>query len=156
MVTVAFADLVGFTRLGTEVDTAELGAVAGRLATLATDVAKSPVRLVKSLGDAVMLVSADADALLDAVLRLVDAAEAEDGLPELRAGVATGLALSRGGDWYGHTVNLASRLTGLARPCSVLATREVREAAQRERQWSFAGERRVKGVREPVRLYRVR
>ncbi|MDX6669579.1 MAG: adenylate cyclase, partial [Solirubrobacteraceae bacterium] len=56
-VTVCFADLVGFTRLGAEIPADELGVVAGRLAELATETLESPVRLVKTIGDAAMLVS---------------------------------------------------------------------------------------------------
>jgi adenylate cyclase len=156
-VTVAFADLVGYTRLGTQVDTARLGAVARRLARLASEVAKPPVRLVKTLGDGVMLVSADTNALVRAALELIDATLAEgDEFPDLRAGVAAGPALSRGGDWYGHTVNLAARITGVARPGSVVATRDTRVAAGDEFDWSFIGERRMKGIGKPVRLFRVR
>ena len=54
---VCFADLVGFTRLGGEVELRELGSVAGRLAQLATSVAEAPVRLIKTIGDAAMFVS---------------------------------------------------------------------------------------------------
>ena len=57
-VAVAFADLVGFTRLGEDVAPAELGAIAERLAALAGDLAEPPVRLVKTIGDAAMLVVA--------------------------------------------------------------------------------------------------
>ena len=68
--------------------------------------------------------------MLELALELVDAADAEgDDFPQLRVGMASGPALSRGGDWYGRPVNLASRVTGIARPGSVLATREVRDAA---------------------------
>jgi adenylate cyclase len=156
-VAVAFADLVGYTRLGTQVETLELGAVARRLGTLASEVAKPPVRLVKTLGDGVMLVSADTNALIRATLDLVEATQAEgDEFPELRAGVAAGPALSRGGDWYGHTVNLAARITGVARAGSVVATRDTRVAARGEFDWSFIGERRMKGIGKPVGLFRVR
>jgi adenylate cyclase len=104
-----------------------------------------------------MLVSADTQALIDAVLALVAATEAEgDDFPDLRAGIATGPALSRGGDWYGHTVNLAARITGAARPGTVLATRDARVAAGDAFGWSFIGERRMKGIGKPVRLFRVR
>ena len=61
-------------------------------------------------------------------LRLVEAAE-EAELPSLRAGIALGPALLRAGDYYGHSVNIASRVTGIARPGSVLCTEEVRDAA---------------------------
>ena len=84
-----------------------------------------------------------------------DAAGAD--FPQLRAGVTYGPVLSRGGDWFGRPVNLASRLTALARAGSVLATREVRDAtADTPVRWSSAGARRVRGLPEPVPLYRAR
>jgi adenylate cyclase len=156
-VTVCFADLVGFTRLGEEVPPDELSRLAARLEALATDVAKPPVRLVKTIGDAAMLASVEAGPLLDSALELIEAADAEgDDFPQLRAGAALGLALPRSGDWFGRPVNLASRITSLARPGSLLAEREVREAARESHSWSFAGERRLRGVREPVPLFRAR
>jgi adenylate cyclase len=154
---VCFADLVGFTRVGEEVDPAALGAIADRLETLAAQVATPPVRLVKTIGDAVLLVSPDVDGLIEAALTLVDAAEAEgDEFPQLRAGMARGLALNRAGDWYGRPVNLAARVTAIARPGSVLCDQEARDAATGDWRWSFAGERRVRNVREPVKVHRVR
>lgn len=152
---VAFADLVGFTRLGEELPPAELGEVAERLAALAGDLVAPPVRLVKTIGDAVMLVSPDVDALLELALRLHDAARAQ-GLPRLRIGVAAGPAVARAGDWYGRPVNLASRVTAIARPGSVLATREVREAAGEGFRWSSAGRRSLRGIDAQVALNRVR
>ena len=95
--------------------------------------------------------------MLELALDLVDAADAEgDDFPQLRVGMAAGPALSRAGDWYGRPVNLASRVTGIARPGSVLATREVRDAATDAYRWSSAGARSLKGVEGPVRLYRAR
>ncbi len=79
----------------------------------------------------------------------------DDG-PLLRAGLAAGDAITRAGDWYGHPVNLASRLTASARPGSVVTAREVREAAGEGFAWSFVGSRRFKGVRGEVGVYRVR
>jgi adenylate cyclase len=154
-ITVGFADLVGFTRLGGEVELEELGSVAGRLAALAGDVTEPPVRLIKTIGDAAMFVSPKPAALVAAALSLVEAVE-EAELPSLRAGIATGPAIQRSGDFYGHSVNLASRVTGIARPGSVLATQEVRDAATDEFEWSFAGRHRLKGVAEPVPLHRAR
>jgi adenylate cyclase len=116
------------------------------------------VQLIKLIGDAAMLVSPEPAPLLDAALELVDRGESEGGdFPPLHAGVALGAALNRGGDWYGHPVNLASRITAVARPSSVLADAEVRDAVGKDAyQWSFAGERHLKGVRGDVRLFRVR
>ena len=155
-VAVAFTDLVGFTRLGSRLPMDELGGLAGRLAGMADEVAAPPVELVKTIGDAAMLVSPEPPALLEAALELVSRANAEgDDFPQLKAGVAAGPALRRAGDWYGHTVNLASRVTDVARPGSVLATREVRDPLKEAYRWSFAGERRLKGIGE-IPLFRAR
>ena len=123
-VTVGFADLVGYTELGQSVPPEELGRVTGRLEELLREVATGPVRLVKLIGDAAMLASPDTEALIEAMFELVDGmasdgdeAEGEEGgLPVLRAGIARGAVISRGGDYYGAAVNLASRITDVARP----------------------------------------
>ena len=150
---VAFADLVGFTRLGEQVPAEELGDVVGRLESAAADRVAKPVTFVKTLGDAVMLVAPTPDPLIEVCLDLVEAF-ADDDLG-LRAGIACGPALERAGDWYGSPVNQASRATTIARPGSVLVTQSVRDHAARQWRWSFAGERRLKGV-GPARLHRVR
>ncbi len=152
---VCFADLVGFTALGGELEPQELGGVVGAFAELAADVAEPPVRLVKTIGDAAMLSSREPAPLVGAALSLLEAVEAAD-LPSLRAGVAFGRALPRSGDLYGHAVNLASRVTGIARPASVLCTKEVHDAARADFDWSFAGRHRLKGIGEAVPLYRAR
>jgi adenylate cyclase len=152
---ICFADLVGFTRLGGQVEVGELGTVASRLASLAASVTEPPVRLVKTIGDAAMFVSTEPRALVKVALNLVDAFEQEE-LPSLRAGIAYGPALLRAGDYYGNSVNLASRVTGVARPGSVLCTREVRDAAADAFHWSAAGRHRLKGVSGPTLLYRAR
>ncbi len=150
---VCFADLVGFTRLGGEVELEELGSVAGGLAAMANEIVKPPVRLIKTIGDAAMFVSPEPAPLVEVALALVEAVQAAD-LPALRAGIAFGPALLRSGDFYGHSVNLASRVTGTARPESVLCTKEVHDAAAEEFEWSFAGRHRLKGIAERVPLYR--
>jgi adenylate cyclase len=156
-VAICFADLVGFTRLGEEVPPEELGHLAVRLEALAAEVAEPPVRLVKTIGDAAMLASAEPQPLLDAALGLIDAADAEGSdFPQLRAGAAIGLAVPRAGDWFGRPVNLASRITSVARPGSLLADGELRASAEDDYHWSFAGQRRLRGIREPVALFRVR
>jgi adenylate cyclase len=156
-VAICFADLVGFTRLGEEVPAEELGHLAVRLEALATAVVEPPVKLVKTIGDAAMLSSLEPEPLLDVTLSLLEAADAEGAdFPQLRAGVAIGPALSRAGDWFGRPVNLASRITSLARPASLLAEREVREATADAFRWSYAGERHLRGIRGAVPLYRAR
>ncbi len=156
-IAVAFADLVDFTKLGERIPVEELGRVATRLEEMASEVARSPVRLVKLIGDAAMLVSPEPQALAEAALSLVEAADAEgEDFPPLRAGLAFGAAVGQGGDYYGHPINLASRITEIARPASVLASEEAREAIGDGFHYSFAGERSLKGIKGRVRLYRVR
>jgi len=132
--------------------------LAHRLADLAREVSVPPVRFIKTIGDEVMLVSSDPVALLDAVMDLVDATDGADDFPSLRAGIATGMAVSRAGDWFGSPVNLASRVTGAARPGSILVSESAREAIGDDERftWSFAGARRLKGIKSDVKLYRAR
>jgi adenylate cyclase len=156
-IAVCFADMVGFTKLGERLETEQLGGLGRRLGELAAAISRPPVRVVKLIGDAVMLVSPEPKPLLETALGLVEAAENEgEGFPQLRAGVAQGAAVGRGGDWYGRPINLASRVTGLARPGSVLATEGVREAIGDGYRYSYAGARRLKGIQGEVKLFRVR
>ena len=157
-VAVAFADLVGFTRLGEEVPPEELGQLANRLADLARDTAVPPVRFIKTIGDAVMFVCPDPAPLLDAVLKLVEITDGDNDFPRLRAGIASGSAVSRAGDWLGSPVNLASRVTAVARPGTVLAAESARDDLGDGAgfSWSFAGARHLKGIKGEVRLYRAR
>lgn len=154
-ITVAFADLAGFTRLGEALPAEDLERVASRLADLAHDVAIAPVRFVKSIGDAVMLVCSEPAPLLRAVLDLGVAA-AND-LPPIRIGVASGSAVTRAGDWFGSPVNLASRVTAAARPGTVLVAESTRDLVSNggNFEWFSIGARRLKGVRAEVKLFRV-
>jgi adenylate cyclase len=157
-ITAAFADLVGFTRLGEEVPPEELGQLANRLADLARDVTVPPVRFIKTIGDAVMFVCTEPAPLLDAVLKLVEVTDGDNDFPRLRAGIASGPAVSRAGDWFGSPVNMASRVTAAARPGTVLAAESVQAELGDGAgfSWSFAGARRLKGIKGDVKLYRVR
>jgi adenylate cyclase len=153
---VAFADLVGFTSLGERLDPEEYGAVTDRLAELVSDVVEPPVRIVKLIGDAAMLSSRETRPVLEAALSLQEAAAEAEDLPELRIGVARGPAVARAGDLYGRAVNLASRLTGIARPGSVLTDEAAKKDAGDGFDWSRVGSRRIKGIKGPVKLYRAR
>jgi adenylate cyclase len=154
---VGFADLVEFTRLGEEIAPEELGSVAGRFEAMATEVVEPPVRLVKMIGDAAMLVATEPEPLLEASLQLIEMAEEEgEEFPFLRAGLAYGSTLAQSGDYYGRAVNLASRITGVARPGSVLVDAATKAAVGNGFSYSFAGERRLKGIDSGVKLFRAR
>jgi adenylate cyclase len=157
-VTIAFADLVGFTRLGEILEIEQIGDLTGNLFELASEAARPPVRLVKMIGDAAMFASRETEPVLDSVLTLVDSAGTKQ-LPPLRAGIARGQALGRGGDWYGRPVNLAARITNFARPDSVVADQAVKDALGSADgdgfDFSFAGKRRFKGISGETAVHRV-
>lgn len=157
-ISVAFADLVGFTRIGEAVTPEELGHLANRLAILARDMTVPPVRFIKTIGDAVMFVCPEPQPLLDVVVKLVEAVDSDNDFPRLRAGVASGMAVSRAGDWFGSPVNVASRVTGVARPGTVLAADSVWDVIGERGEFSasFAGARRLKGIKGEVKLFRIR
>ncbi len=126
---VGFADMVGFTSLTRRSTEAELVAVVDRFDALAADVvAENHGRIVKMLGDEVLFVADSPTDGAEIALTLLARAEHEDGVPSLRAGLAYGHVLSRFGDVYGSVVNIASRLTSVARPGTVLIDLELANA----------------------------
>jgi len=155
---IAFVDLAGYTRL-TETQGDELAArSAARLAELA-DVAARPRggRLVKLLGDGAMLHFHEPRGAVLATLDLI-AAIREAGLPPGHAGISAGPVIARDGDYFGHTVNLAARLSAAADPGIVLATRDVVEAVGHDdpdAQFAAVGELEFKNVGQPVAAFRV-
>lgn len=158
LLAVAFADMVGFTRLGEAVPPEDLVGLVERLGDLARDIVNPPVRLVKAIGDAVMLICPDPAKLLDAMLELSEAANRDKALPELRIGIASGWAVSRARDWFGSPVNVASRVTEVALPGSVLVAGSARDAVGDADRfaWSFVGAPRLKGVRGRTKLFQAR
>lgn len=127
--TVGFADIAGFTRLARVLDEDDLAAMVQAFETGAADiVAGHRGRLVKTLGDEVMFVAPRAD---DAVaIAVAMHGMVAPGMTELslRIGLASGRLISRMGDFYGGTVNLASRLTAIARPGGTLIDPATDEA----------------------------
>jgi adenylate cyclase len=127
--TVGFADQVGFTRLTRRLEEDELAALVERFESRSADVvAAAGGRLIKTLGDEILFVAGDAASAGEVALRLIEEHEKDDTVPRLRVGLATGVVVSRRGDVFGTTVNLASRLTAEARPDSVLVDAATAEA----------------------------
>lgn len=123
---VGFADLAGYTSLSRQIGVAELSAVLEEFETLAADVvAEHRGRVVKTIGDEVLFLAGDATAGAELALELQHRAAASDRLPPLRTGLALGSVLARFGDVYGPVVNIASRLTGIARVGTVLIDQEL-------------------------------
>lgn len=114
--TVGFADLVSFTRLSAGVNEARLAELAEEFESQCFDViAEAGGRVIKTLGDSVLFVAESPDEGLALALDLIDEIGEVESLPDLHIGIATGQVAMRLGDVFGDPVNLASRLTGLAR-----------------------------------------
>jgi adenylate cyclase len=119
--TVGFADLVGFTRLSRQLEDADLAALVERFEGVSADVvAATGATLVKTVGDEILFYADDAVTAAQTALGLHDAHMRDPDVPEMRIGLASGPVLRRMGDVFGSTVNLASRLTALARPDTTL------------------------------------
>ncbi|MGQ0830250.1 MAG: adenylate/guanylate cyclase domain-containing protein [Microthrixaceae bacterium] len=129
--TFGFVDLAGFTALTEVHGDSEAVTLVDRFEAITTEALGVGDRLVKTIGDAVMVVFADPSAAISALTRLFTTASAEPGLPVLRAGLHHGAAIARSGDYLGGSVNLAARVAGQAHGGQVLATDEVAEAARR-------------------------
>jgi len=128
---VGFADLVGYTTLTRHADEEELERVIGGFESIASDViAELGGRVVKTVGDEVMFTVEEPAVAAEIALRLLEAVEADSNLPGLRVGLGFGTVLARLGDVYGEPVNLASRLTSIARPDSILVEREMAAALE--------------------------
>jgi adenylate cyclase len=117
---VGFTDLVSYTARSREMSTSDLAALLDDFEARAQQVVvNGGGRIIKTLGDEVMWVADDPRAAVDIALGLAG--------DEVRTGVAYGTTLVRAGDHYGPTVNLAARLTGLARPGTVLVDKALAE-----------------------------
>ncbi|MCW2675285.1 MAG: cya [Modestobacter sp.] len=135
---VGFADLVGYTTRSRGMGGRELGRMVEDFEGLAADViARHHGRVVKTVGDGVLFTCASPVDAVEIGLQLPQGWDAED-RPPLRVGAAYGPVLTRLGDVYSPVVNLASRLTSIARPSTVLVDQRLA--------------RQLRGVRE----YRVR
>ncbi|MFF4172493.1 adenylate/guanylate cyclase domain-containing protein [Streptomyces sp. NPDC001744] len=118
---VGFTDMVGYTRMTRGLDGGELSRVIDLFENLTGDVvAEGGGQVVKTIGDEVLFVCDSASEAAGIALELTARAGAEPDLPRMRTGLAHGPVLSRFGDVYGAAVNIAARLTAVARPGTVL------------------------------------
>jgi class 3 adenylate cyclase len=153
---IAFVDLTGYTTRTAAAGDELAAHEAATLQALAHDVvADHHGRVVKALGDGVMLrferVVPAVLACRDLMVRLTEA-----GLPAAHAGVAAGSFVVRDGDVYGHTVNLASRLSRMDASGELLVARDSTEALDDAGiGWHDGGEVSVKGIDLPIAVARV-
>jgi adenylate cyclase len=148
---IAFADLAGYTRLTEEAGEEEALDVVERFVESVEDTLPDEARVVKTIGDAVMVVGADAGTLVDWAVGFQELNAGQRPLP--RIGVHAGDALYRDGDYYGRAVNLASRVGARAAAGEVLVTGEVVQAAGDHLAFEPIGEVKLKGFSEATELY---
>jgi adenylate cyclase len=126
---VGFADLVGFTALAQQVSDEQLAGIVDQFERLAYDVViAGGGRVVKMIGDEVMFLVEDPLMAAEIAMGLADASRDAAELGDVRVGLALGPVLEREGDAYGATDNLASRITSIAYPGTVVVSPELREA----------------------------
>ena len=145
--TVGFADMVGFTALSQQLEERELAQVVGRFEALAYDVvAGHGGRIVKMIGDEVMFVTDDPAAAAEIGLSLAEVYGQDEAVSDVRVGLAHGPVLGLQGDYFGPTVNLASRIVNIAYVGAVVVSSEIQER--------LAGDERF--VLKPVRPRRLK
>ena len=149
-VALAFADLAGYTRLTEE--EGELTAVDAveRFVEAVETTLPDEARVIKTIGDEVMIVGSDPATLTDWAVGF-QSLQRERPLP--RIAIHYGVALYRDGDYYGRDVNIASRVAARSRGGEVLVTRPVAELAGTHLECERIGEVRLKGFSEPTEIF---
>jgi adenylate cyclase len=151
---IAFADLAGYTRLTEEAGEEEALDIVERFVEAVEETLPDDARVIKTIGDEVMVVGADPSALVDWAVgfQALNAGRR----PRPRIGIHCGEVLYRDGDYYGRAVNLASRVGARAAGGEVLATRPVVEAAGSHLAFEPIGEVKLKGFKEATDLFLAR
>ncbi len=146
-VAVGFADMVSFTAMSRELTELELGRVVERFEETASDIiAGHGARLVKTLGDEVLYAADSARTGVEIGMAISEAVRDETEVPDVRVGMAYGPVLPLMGDIFGTTVNMASRLTSLARPGTLVADPALAAELEGDPAYEL-----VRIVRRPVR-----
>jgi adenylate cyclase len=149
-VAIAFADLAGYTRMTEEAGEEEAFTAVERFVEGVEETLPEDARIIKTIGDEVMIVGSDPSALTDWGVGF-QALQTERPLP--RIGIHYGETLYRDGDYYGREVNQAARVAARAAGGEVLVTRPVVDAAGSHIEFDPIGEVRLKGFSQPTELF---
>ena len=150
-VAIAFADLAGYTRLTEEQGDEEAVSTVERFIEAVEHTLPDDARVIKTLGDEVMIVGSEPGALTRWAVDFQELIGSEASPP--RMGLHYGETLYRDGDYYGREVNKAARVVARAAGGEVLVTREVVDAAGDGLEFQLIGEVRLKGFSEPTEIY---
>jgi adenylate cyclase len=149
-VAIAFADLAGYTRLTEEAGEVEAVDAVERFVKAVEDSLPDDARVIKTIGDEVMIVGSEPAALIEWA---VDFQRLEAEHTVVRIAVHYGNALYRDGDYYGRDVNIASRVAARAAGGEVLVTRPVVESANGNLDFDRIAEVRLKGFTESTEVF---
>ena len=152
-VAIAFADLAGYTRMTEEAGEEEALTAVERFVQAVEDTLPDDARIIKTIGDEVMVVGSDPAALTGWAVGFQDR---HVGRPLPRIGIHYGETLYRDGDYYGREVNQAARVAARAAGGEVMVTRPVVEAAGREIEFDPIGQVRLKGFAHVTELFLAR
>ncbi len=152
-VAIAFADLAGYTRLTEEVGELEAVDAVEKFVEAVEVTLPDEARVVKTIGDEVMVVGADATNLTDWAVGFQRLHETR---PQSRIGIHYGDALYRDGDYYGRDVNIASRVAARSAGGEVLVTRPVVEHAGAHLEFERIAEIRLKGFSDATEIFLAR
>ncbi|HET7856015.1 MAG TPA: adenylate/guanylate cyclase domain-containing protein [Gaiellaceae bacterium] len=152
---IAFLDLTGYTTLAEEQGDEAAAELAADLATLVQHAAQPyGGRPVKWLGDGVMFYFGDPGGAIRGGLELIDRTEQAISVPA-RIGINAGAVVVQEGDYFGRTVNVASRIADYARPREVLVSDEAKQSAGADDVgYELVGDLKLKGLSRPVRVHR--
>lgn len=149
-VAIAFADLAGYTQLTEEVGDEEAAGIVERFVANVNQSLPDEARILKTIGDEVMIVSSDAGSLIDWAVGF-QMLNNERPLP--RIGIHCGNVVFRDGDYFGREVNLAARVAARAAAGEVLATWPVVEMAGKHLEFERIGEVQLKGFSHATELF---
>ena len=149
-VAIAFADLAGYTRLTEEEGELQAVDAVERFVEAVEVTLPDEARVIKTIGDEVMVVGSDPAALTDWAVGF-QRLQAERPLP--RIGIHYGEALYRDGDYYGRDVNIASRVAARSAGGEVLVTRPVVEHAGSHLEFERIAEVKLKGFSEATEIF---
>ncbi len=154
--TIGFADLVDFTPRARVLSPTALARALSRFESAVAEViGRFDGRVVKLIGDEAMFVVSDPAKGCELALELGSTLAADRQLPPVRIGVAAGPVVSRGGDYYGDTVNLAARLVKFAAPGEVLVSEALFAAGGATVSFEAVESLELKGYEGPVAAYRL-
>ncbi|HEY2770141.1 MAG TPA: adenylate cyclase regulatory domain-containing protein [Solirubrobacteraceae bacterium] len=149
-VVIAFADLAGYTRLTEEVGELEAVDAVERFVEAVEITLPDEARVIKTIGDEVMIVGSDPANLTDWA---VGFQRLQTDRPQPRIGLHCGEALYRDGDYYGRDVNIASRVAARSAGGEVLVTRPIVEAAGPHLEFERIAEVRLKGFTDSTEIF---